>query len=204
MNKFAFGAAIAALSMALPGAALAQRNAAAAGPDILIVDTGRVFNECTACRAAQTQLQTQVTTLQQRRNTLAQQLQTEGAPIQTAVNALNGKQPDAALTARITAFQTRQNQAEQELQRSGATLESTQAHVNQQIGNRFGPIVEQLRATRRAAVVMSKNGTLANDPALDITNDVLTQLNQQLPSVSVTPMPQPAAPAQQQQQPPGR
>jgi outer membrane protein len=201
MNKFAFGAAIAALSMALPGAAIAQRNAA--GPDTLIVDTARVFNECTACRAAQTQLQTQVTALQQRRNTLAQQLQTEGAPIQTAVNALNGKQPDAALTARITAFQTRQNQAEQELQRSGATLESTQAHVNQQIGNRFGPIVEQIRATRRAAIVLSKNSTLANDPALDITNDVLAQLNQQLPSVSVTPLPQPAAPAQQQQ-PPGR
>ena len=35
--------------------------------------------------------------------------------------------------------------------------------------------------------------------ALDITNEVLAQLNQQLPSVSVTPLPQ-----QQQQQPQGR
>jgi hypothetical protein len=36
-------------------------------------------------------------------------------------------------------------------------------------------------------------------PALDITSDVLAQLNQQLPSVSVTPLPQ-----GQQQQPQGR
>ena len=44
---------------------------------------------------------------------------------------------------------------------------------------------------------------LAAAPTIDVTNDVLAQLNQQLPSVSVTPLP---AQAQQpaQQQPQGR
>jgi Skp family chaperone for outer membrane proteins len=191
MNKFAIGAAVAALSIGLPGAAIAQRNNA----DILIVDTARVFSECTACRAAQTQLQTQVNTLQQRRTALAQQLQTEGAPIQTAVNALNGRQPDAALTARIRAFETRQNTANQELQRSATTLQSTEANVTQQIGTRLGPILETIRNTRRAAVVIAKGQTLANDNALDVTNEVLTQLNAQLPSVSVTPLPAGQQPA---------
>jgi outer membrane protein len=39
-----------------------------------------------------------------------------------------------------------------------------------------------------------------------VTADVLAQLNQQLPSVSITPLPQQAAPAgqQPQQQPQGR
>jgi Skp family chaperone for outer membrane proteins len=192
MKKIVFGAALAALSLGMPGAAVAQRNNA----DILIVDTGRVFTECTACRAAQGQLQTQVNSLTQRRTTLAQQLQTEGAPIQTAVNALNGRQPDAALTARIRAFETRQSTATQELQRSATNIQSIEAHVNQQIGNRLGPILEAIRNTRRAAVMLAKNQTLANDNALDVTNEVLTQLNTQLPSVSVTPLPagqQPAA-----------
>jgi Skp family chaperone for outer membrane proteins len=191
MNKLAIGAAVAALSIGLPGAAIAQRNNA----DILIVDTARVFSECTACRAAQTQLQTQVNTLQQRRTALAQQLQTEGAPIQTAVNALNGRQPDAALTARIRAFETRQNTANQELQRSATTLQSTEANVTQQIGTRLGPILETIRNTRRAAVVIAKGQTLANDNSLDVTNEVLTQLNAQLPSVSVTPLPAGQQPA---------
>jgi Skp family chaperone for outer membrane proteins len=192
MKKIVFGAAIAALTLGMPGAAVAQRNNA----DILIVDTGRVLTECTACRAAQSQLQTQVNALQQRRTALAQQLQTEGAPIQTAVNALSGRQPDAALTARIRAFETRQNTANQEIQRSASTIQSTEAHVNQQLGTRLGPILEAIRNTRRASVVLAKAQTLANDNALDVTNEVLTQLNQQLPSVSVTPLPagqQPAA-----------
>jgi Skp family chaperone for outer membrane proteins len=192
MKKIVLGAALAALSLGMPGVAVAQRNNA----DILIVDTTRVFTECTACRAAQTQLQSQVSTLQQRRTTLGQQLQTEGAPIQTAVNALNGRTPDAALTARIRAFDTKQNTANQELQRSAANIQSIEAHVNQQIGNRVGPILETIRNTRRAAVILAKSQTLANDNALDVTNEVLTQLNTQLPSVSVTPLPagqQPAA-----------
>jgi Skp family chaperone for outer membrane proteins len=192
MKKIVLGAALAALSLGMPAVAVAQRNNA----DILIVDTTRVFTECTACRAAQTQLQSQVNTLQQRRTTLGQQLQTEGAPIQTAVNALNGRTPDAALTARIRAFDTKQNTANQELQRSAANIQSIEAHVNQQIGTRVGPILESIRNTRRASVILAKSQTLANDNALDVTNEVLTQLNSQLPSVSVTPLPggqQPAA-----------
>jgi Skp family chaperone for outer membrane proteins len=191
MKKILFGAAFAALSLGMAGGAVAQRN----NVDILIVDTARIFTDCTACRAAQAQLQTQVNALQTRRTTLGQQLQTEGAPIQAAVNALNGKQPDAALSARITAFETKQNNAAQEIQRTSQTIQSTEANVNQQIGTRLGPIIETVRNTRKAAVVLAKNQTLANDNALDVTNDVLTQLNQQLPSVSVTPLPQAQQPA---------
>jgi Skp family chaperone for outer membrane proteins len=192
MKKIVLGAALAALSLGMPGAALAQRNNA----DILIVDTTRVFTECAACRTAQSQLQTQVTALQQRQQQVRQQLTTEGQPIQTAVNALNGRQPDAALAGRIRAFETRQGTLTQELQRMAANIQSTEANVNQQIGNRLGPVIETIRNTRRASVVLAKSQTLANDNALDVTNEVLTQLNQQLPSVSVTPLPtgqQPAA-----------
>jgi Skp family chaperone for outer membrane proteins len=205
MNKLAFGAALAALSLAMPGAALAQKNAAA---PILVVDTDTVLRDCTACRAAQTQLQGQFNTLQQRQTTLQQQLQTEGAPIDTAVKALNGRQPDAALQQRIQNFQNRRNSAGQEIQTSMTRLESTQAHVNRQIGERLILVAEQVRAARNAQAVIAKNSLLANAPTIDVTAEILTQLNQQLPSVSVTPMPQQQqqpAPAQPQpQRPQGR
>jgi Skp family chaperone for outer membrane proteins len=201
MKKFALGAAVAALSLGMPGAALAQRNNSA--PSILIVDTERVLTECTACRAAATNLQQQIQQMQQFAQGLAQPLQTEGQGIETAVRALNGKQPDSALQQRVNSFQTRQNQANQQIQQRENTIRSTQAHVNQQIGQRLGPILEQIRGQRRATIVLSKNSTLANDNAVDVTNDVLAQLNQQLPSVNVTPLPQQAPPAGQpgQQQP---
>ena len=194
MNKLAFGALV-ALSVALPGAALAQRG----DGSILVVDIGRVSSECTACRAAATQLQSQVTSFQQRQQQLAQQLQTAGQPLQTAVAGLNGKQPDAALQSRITAFETQRNTAAQEIQNRGSQIESTEAHVNQQIAQRLRTVLEQIRAQRNAAIVLPKGAVWASAPAIDVTNEALTALNQQLPSVSLTPLPQQAAPAGQPQ-----
>jgi Skp family chaperone for outer membrane proteins len=198
MNKFAIGSALAALSLAIPAAAPAQRLGAAV---VAVVDTDRISRECNACRAAATQLQTQGTTLRTRAQTLQQQLQTQGAPIQTAVNALSGKQPDAALQQRITAFQTQQRNAEQELARGEQNLRSVQAHVQQQIGTRLVPIITTVAQARGANIAVDRSAALFAAPALDITNEVLTQLNTQLPSVSVTPLPQQPG---QAAQPPGR
>ena len=192
MTKILLSAA-AALAIGLPAVAHAQQA------NILIIDSERVMTDCTACKAATSQLQSKQSTLRARAQTLQTQLQTEGKPIQAAVDALNGKSPDAALQAKITAYQTKERSAQQELATSTRTLESTAAHVQQQIGAKVVAVVEQIRASRRAAIVLAKNSTVANDNSLDITGDVLTALNQQLPSVSVTPMPQAA-----QQTPQGR
>ena len=194
MRKILFLAAIAA-STALPTAVSAQARGG-----VIIVDTANILSNCTACKAAQTQLQQRESTLRSRAQTLQQQIQSEGKPIQDAVEALKGKQPDAALQGRITAFQTKQRNAQQELSTSQSQLQSTAAHVQQQIGTRVIQIVEQVRARRGASIAVAKESTLANDTSIDVTTEVLTALNQQLPSVSVTPLPQ----AQQQQQPQGR
>jgi Skp family chaperone for outer membrane proteins len=195
MTKLFLGSALAALALAIPAAAPAQRL----GPAIVaVVDTDRISRECTACRAAATQLQSQGNTLRTRAQALQTQLQTQGAPIQQAVTALNGRQPDAALQGRITAYQTAQNNAQQELARGEQNLRSTQAHVQQQIGTRLQPIINTVMTSRGANIAVDRGATLAAAPALDITNDVLAQLNQQLPSVSVTPLPQ--QPQQQRNQ----
>ena len=197
MNKYTFGAALGALTLAIPAAAPAQRAPAAA---IVVVDMERVYQECTACKAANAQLQTQLQQIQQRAQQLAQPIQTEGTAIQTAIRALNGKQPDAALQARITALQTKQNQGNQEIQGREQTLRSTQANVAQQINTRLNPIINQVMTARGANLALDATSTLARAQALDVTNDVLAQLNQQLPSVTVAPLPA----GQQPQQQPGR
>ena len=183
--------AAATAAVALSAAASAQRLTPAV---IAVVDTERVSRECTACVAAQTQLRSQLQSAQTRQTQLRTQLQTEGAPIQTAVTALNGRAPDAALQARIRAFQTKEETANRELQTRTQTLQSTQANVNRQISARLLPIINSVMTARGAALVVDKGATLANSASLDVTNDVLAQLNQQLPSVSITPLPaQPAA-----------
>jgi outer membrane protein len=196
MRKILILAAIAAAT-ALPTSANAQARGG-----LILIDTANILSNCTACKAAQTQLEQRQTALRSRVQTLTQQLQAEGKPIQDAVDALKGKQPDAALQQRITAFQTKERGAQQEIQNSQRQLQSTAAHVQQQVGARLIQIVEQVRARRGASIAVSKDSTLANDSSIDVTTEVLAALNQALPSVSVTPLPQQQQ--QQQQQPQGR
>lgn len=197
MTKLLFGTAMAVLAAAIPAAAPAQR---AAGAVVVVVDTERVYRECTACKAAQATLQAQATSLQQRAQQLGQPIQTEAQSLDAAIKALAGKQPDAALTARITALQTKQSTAQQEIQGREQTLRSTQQNVLQQINVKLNPVINQVMTARGANLAVDENNTLAHAASLDITNDVLAALNQQLPSVSVTPLPQSA----NQQQPQGR
>ena len=181
----------AALGLAAPATAQAQA--------ILVVDTDRILAECTACRAATATLQQQEQQLRQRAQTLENQLKPEETSLQTAVNALAGKQPDAALRQRITAFEGRARQAKTELDNRQEQLQSTVMHVRQQVGTRAAQITEQVRARRQASAVLGKGNVIASNPSIDITGEVLAALNQQLPSVSVTPLPQ-----QQQARPQGR
>jgi Skp family chaperone for outer membrane proteins len=184
-------AAIAAI-FAFAAPAAAQKVPAA---NVAVVDTTRVTTECTACRAASVALQGQVTALRTRQQQLTTSLQAEGAAIQTAVNALNGKQPDATLTARIKAIQAKQDAANQELSRQQQQIQRNQQYVLQQIGAKLDPIIQQVMTQRGANIVIEASAALRSVPSLDVTNDVLTALNTALPSVSTTAPAAPAAPA---------
>jgi Skp family chaperone for outer membrane proteins len=193
MRKIAMTAAFAAMVLTPVGAS-AQ---AIPGAVIAVVDLEKVSSECTACKAAKTALEGQVTALKSREAALAAPLKTEGQSLQTAVEALKGKDPDAALQARIKAFQAKQQQGAQEIARQTNQIQRNQAYVSQQISTKLGPIYQQVMQRRGANVMVEAGATLASGANLDVTNDVLAALNQQLPSVSTTA---PAAPPQQQPQ----
>jgi Skp family chaperone for outer membrane proteins len=203
MNKIALGAAAAVLSLALPGIAQAQK---APGAVIVVVDTDRVYRECTACKAAQTQLQGQVASARTRAQQLGQPLQTEAQSIEQAGAALRNQSgaaraaAETALNTRVQAFQAKQTSAQQEVARLEQNIQSTQANVLRQINVKLNPVITQVMTARGANLAVDVNATLARSGALDVTNDVLTALNGSLPSVSVTPLPQGQQPAQPQPQ----
>lgn len=194
-NKLVLGL-FAAAAVASPAAAQNRLPAAV----IAVVDSGRVYSECTACRAALTQLQSQATALQTRQQALVGPIQTEGQAIEAAISALPAAQrqsPPAALQQRVQRWQQSQQTAQTELQGLQTRLQSTQAHVRQQLDARLGPIINQVMTSRGANIAVDTDATLARANGVDVTNDVLTALNAQVPSVSVTPLPQQAQPAQQ-------
>jgi Skp family chaperone for outer membrane proteins len=202
MTKFMFGAAAAALLVAMPGAAQAQRTPPAT---IVVVDTERLLAECTACRAASAQIQAMIGQGQQRAQQLSQPLQAEMQSIQAAGQAVQAQPAGAARTAseaslrqRLQALQSRQDAANQELQRLDQTIQSTRGNVGRQLNERLGPIYTQVMNAHGANLLVEMGASLAHAPTLDVTNEVLAALNAAVPSVSVTPMP--AAPAGTQPQ----
>ena len=166
-----------------PAAAQAQ---ALPGAIVAVVDLDKVTSSCTACKSANAALQSQLTAEQNREKTLSAPLETERASIQAAVDALKGKDPDAALQARIKAFQAKAQQAQDEVERGRAQLQANQAYIRKQIADKLGPIYSQVMTRRGANILVEQGATLASGATLDVSNDVLAALNTALPSVSTT------------------
>lgn len=167
----------------VPAAAQAQALPAAI---VAVVDLDKVTSECTACKSANAALQSQLTAEQNREKSLSAPLETERSSIQAAVDALKGKDPDAALQTRIKTFQAKAQQAQEEVERGRAQLQANQAYIRKQIADKLGPIYSQVMNRRGANILVEQGATLASGATLDVSNDVLAALNTALPSVSTT------------------
>jgi Skp family chaperone for outer membrane proteins len=192
--KTLFVSAAFAAALLTPAAASAQAVPAAA---VAVVDLDRVTAECNACKTARTSLQSQLTAFQNRQKALATPLETEGKSIQAAVDALNGKEPDAALKTRAQNWEAKRNQAAQEVARQQQQLQANSQYVQKQILDKLGPIYRQVMQRRGANVLVEVGATLATSANVDVTNDVLAALNSALPTIATTA---PAAPAPKQPQ----
>jgi Skp family chaperone for outer membrane proteins len=184
-----------AASALMPAVAAAQAVPAAV---VAVVDLQRVTSDCTACKTASAALRSQVANFQSREKALATPLETEQKSIQAAINALQGKEPDAALQTRVRAFQTKQQTAAQEIQRLQAQIQRNQQHIQQQIAAKLGPIYQQVMQRRGANLMVEASTTLATARSVDVSADVLAALNTAMPTISTT------APAQAQQPAQGR
>ena len=197
MKRLLITASLAAAAI-LPSAAHAQ---AIPGAVVAVVDLEKVTAECNACKTAAASLRSQVASLQSRQQTLAGPLQTEGKSIQDALDALNGKQPDAALKTRAQAWETKRQQAAQEVTRGEQQIQANNQYVQKQISEKLGPIYSSVMQKRGANVMVEIGQTLASGATLDVSNDVLTALNASLPTIQTTA---PAAPVTRTNQPQGR
>ena len=210
MNRLILNTTLAAIALAAPAVAMAQQLPAAV---IAVVDRDQIATTCTQCVAATQQLQAQGTAYQQREQQLTAPLNTEGQAIQTAINALpQGGQPDAALAARINAYRTNQQAAATELQGRQETIRRNQMFVVRQMTERMDPLIGQVTRSRGANIAVDISATLAHNPAVNVTADVLALMNQNntpfnvnAPAQAPAAAQQPAAQQpQQQRRPQGR
>ncbi len=193
MKRLLISASLGA-SAVMPSAALAQALPPAV---VAVVDVDRVRTTCNACRTAIAALQSQQTAEESRERALVAPLETEQKSIQAAANALNGKEPDAALQTRAKAFQARYQQAQEEAARGRQQLQLNQQYVVKQIDDKMNPIFGQVLQRRGANIMVEQGATLAAASSVDVTGDVLAALNTALTTIQTT-APAPARPNQPQ------
>jgi Skp family chaperone for outer membrane proteins len=179
-----------AAALLTPSVAVAQQVPAAV---VAVVDLDKVTADCNACKTANAALQSQAAAIKARQQALTTPLETEAKSLQAAVDALKGKEPDAALKTRAEAFNTKRQQAAEEMSRREQEFQRNQEYVRQQIGAKIRPIYQQVMQKRGANILVEVGATLATSTSVDVTNDVLTALNAALPSIATT-APAPAKP----------
>lgn len=169
---------------------------ALADSSVLVVDFDQVFQNSAAAKSGTQQLRTKYDAqLNQRRTAFQAAAQTYNSQVETAKKTAKPGTPIPAATQNaLQQAGERAQAAEQSLQDLQQEVNQSAAYVRQQIIEHAGPVAEQIRAERKAAVVTSKDATLASDPANDITTTLVQRLDASFPTPSVTPPQQAAAP----------
>ena len=181
-----------ALAFALPATAgltlsapLAAQSRGAAG----VVDLEKVVQGSTAYSAAINQINTtyaaNIQQLQQIQTTANSQLQ----PIVTQARAEQAK--PAPNQSQLQTLQAQANQIQQQAQAQAQQLnqpiEIARAYVADQVSQAIRPAVQRVATNRKVPMVLSAEAALYTDPASDLTNDVIAELNRSLPQVGISP-----------------
>jgi Skp family chaperone for outer membrane proteins len=188
MNKFlkfaALAAAPVAMVAAMPNIALAQSLTG-----IAVADHDEAIQKSNAWVVAMNQLQTsQKTLLDQidaRGKILSGETQQMAIAFQTAQKAPNPN--PTLLQQQYQALVKKQQDAEAEIQRMGAPINRARAYALEQMEMKWDGALKSAMTKKGIALVLVPGATVSYRPSVDMTNDVIAELNAAVPSVSITP-----------------
>ncbi|BAV65832.1 OmpH family outer membrane protein [Sphingobium cloacae] len=199
---------------AVPAAAQSKQG-------IAVADIQRAVATSNAYTAARTQIQTtykaQIDSFTARKNAIDADLRAKSTALDAALKAAGGK-PTPAIQTQYEAAQTAQQNGQAELQRLGEPIALANAYVEEQISAKLSDALKNAMTKSKVDLVLGPDATVSYQPAVDITQAVVTELNALVPSVSITPpagwrpggqqqqgqAPAAAAPANPSQQPTSR
>ena len=155
-----------------------------------ILDEQRAILGSAAGRAFATRMQQLTQQVEAELNPQQQSIEAEARRIGGLPEAQR-QAPAQALQPRLTAFQNLARQREAELQ-------ATQNRQVQRITTELRPVINQVYVARNCGLLMDSRGVVYSNPAMNITDQVITGLNGRLPTLTFnreTITPQPAAAA---------
>lgn len=188
------GSALLALVVA-PQAAFAKKEAApAAAKAGMIAGVGVANPEAIVLASAafqEAEKQRPVTykatidAAQKRKTQIEDQLKPLYAKLDT--DAKNPKADRNALQQQAIQIRQIQQSGEQELQKLLAPVEQSRQYVIEQIEDKLGTAMDQAMTKRGVTMVVRRDTVLRYDPAYDLNQAVLTELNTLLPTAQLVP-----------------
>ncbi|MEH6756308.1 MAG: OmpH family outer membrane protein [Parasphingorhabdus sp.] len=134
-------------------------------------------------------------------NARATALQAELTPLVEAYNAAVQK-PGANQTTvqpQAQALQTKRQSGQQELARLQQRVTLATAYVEEQVGMKLNDAIKAAMKTKKVDLVLQPQAVVAREPYVDMTDDIVLELNKLVPTASITP-PAGWEPGQAQQQ----
>jgi outer membrane protein len=200
-----FAAAAFALALALSPQASAQP---ASSGTVIVLDAERILAQTIAGRDMQQRLQAIAEQMQGELNPEQTALQQEQQRLTTATHGQTAEQVRAntQLAQQIEAFQRRSQAFSQRQVGLARDLEYTRAQAFQEFQRQTAPIIQEVMQARGASAALEASIVSRYTPAIDGTADVISRIDQRVRSVSVSRLsaPQPQQQQQPAQQPPPR
>ena len=162
-------------------------GAAQAQNAILVVDSGKVLRESSAGKSVYSQLASIQKTIESEAKSALSPLQGEKASIEAQTQGLSVAQLQSRpeLAKKIKSFQEKGAKAQVEMQYKGAELQATERKALVQVSKKIDSVIAALAKERGAAGVFDKSMMLYTGSSVDVTQEVISRLNRQLPSVTV-------------------
>ncbi len=180
-------AAPVAAALAVPTIVHAQ--AAAAATEVGVANLEEAVGKSNAWVLAANQIKitykAQIDAVEARSRVLSGEIQPMVVAFQTAQRAPNPNQ--ASLQQQATAIQAKQQAAQREIGTMSTSFDRATAYAQEQIAAKLDAALKAAMVAKRIGIVLQPQATISYQPARDITNDIVTQLNALVPSVTITP-----------------
>ncbi|QJB67895.1 OmpH family outer membrane protein [Parasphingorhabdus halotolerans] len=133
-------------------------------------------------------------------NARATALQAELKPLVDAYNAAV-QQPGAtpaSVQPQAQALQNKQQASQQEIARLQQRVTLATRYVEEQVAAKLNDAIKSAMKSKKVDLVLQPQAIVAREPYVDITDDIVLELNKLIPSASITP-PAGWQPGQEQQ-----
>lgn len=162
-------------------------HAAIAQTTVLVVDSAKVLRDSSAGKSVYSQLEKIQTTIQSEAKNTLTPLESEKSSLdaQTQGLSITDLQARPELAQKIKSFQEKGAKAQVELQYKNAELQATERKALLEISEKIDSVIQAYAKERGATAVLDKSMVLYTNSNADVTQEIISRLNRQLPSITV-------------------